>query len=133
MLNKIFNKERNRYRSKLKIPGVNPGSGATGEQERDETLEPLQITGETSAVRRLTPSGDEEARIGNTETEALELTRIHLRNRRELAQISGTSEGEGSGTLAGWERLSTCWTASFLNPNRACGSGKLSHHASKAC
>ena len=101
---------------------------------------PLQIIGDPSAVRRLTPSEEVDFGPGNTETEAPESTknslseRISFRNRREKLHNLDAGSGSGSGSSskkpAGWKGRSTCRTASFPIPNRASGNAELCYHAS---
>ena len=96
---------------------------------------PLQIIGDPSAVRRLTPSEEVDFGPGNTETEAPESTknslseRISFKNRREKLQNSGSGSGSGSGSSlkkpAGWKGRSTCRTASFPTLNRVSGTAEL--------
>ena len=80
MLEKICTKERNGDRSYLEIPGITPGTGTTGESERNQTGESERNqtrstanTGDPSAVNKWTLSSEDDLGRGNTE--APEFTR----------------------------------------------------------
>ena len=105
------------------------------EKRKGKMQEPLQNIGEPSAVRRQTPSADKDLGLGNTDTEAPELTktsrseRISFRKMRdELQNSSGAEATEGE--PAGWMGVSTRQSASFSTWNKVFCSLEPSHHVS---
>ena len=86
-------------------------------------LDPLHIIGDSSAVRRQTPSSAAPLGPVKTETEVLESTknswseRISFRKMREEQQISSGIGARGE-EPAGWTGVSTCQTASFPTWNK---------------
>ena len=84
--------------------------------QRGMMRELLHIISEPAAIRRPTPSTDEDLGPGNTDTEAPESTknsrldRMSFRKMREELQNSSGAEARG-GERAGWTRVPTCWTA----------------------
>ena len=88
------------------------------ENHRGISRVPLHTIGDLSAVKRQTPSNEEDLGLGNTDMEAPESTRnsklerMSFRKRRvELQNSSGAEATRGE--PAGWTGVSTCLTTRF--------------------